>query len=55
MGEMSCWDDMPPKRNNDELEPPGACDEGKRERESTHTVMGRKSHGKQINKIVFFV
>ena len=54
---MSCWDDVPPKRSKDELEPPGACHEGKRERkrESTHTVMGRKSHGKQINKIAFFV
>ena len=26
--EMSCWDDMPPKRSKDELEPPGACHEG---------------------------
>ena len=24
-GEMSCWDDMPPKRSKDELEPLGAC------------------------------
>ena len=28
LGEMSCWDDMPPKRNKDKLEPPGACHEG---------------------------
>ena len=28
LGEMSCWDDMPPKRSKDELEPPGACHEG---------------------------
>ena len=26
-----------------------------RERESTHTVTGRKSHSKQTNKIAFFV
>ena len=26
-----------------------------KERESTHTVMSRKSHGKQTNKIAFFV
>ena len=26
-----------------------------RERESTHTVTGRKSHNKQTNKIAFFV
>ena len=26
-----------------------------RERESTHTVIGKKSHDKQTNKIVFFV
>ena len=26
--EMSCWDDMPPKRSKDELEPSGACHEG---------------------------
>ena len=28
LGEISCWDDMPPKRSKDELEPPGACHEG---------------------------
>ena len=28
LGEMFCWDDMPPKRSKDELEPPGACHEG---------------------------
>ena len=28
LGKMSCWDDMPPKRGNDELEPLGACHEG---------------------------
>ena len=27
LGEMFCWDDMPPKRSKDELEPPGACHE----------------------------
>ena len=26
--EMSCWDDMSPKRSKDELEPLGACHEG---------------------------
>ena len=25
---MSCWDDIPPKRRNDELEPLGAYHEG---------------------------
>ena len=25
---MSCWDDIPPKRGNDELEPLGACHKG---------------------------
>ena len=34
LGKMSCWDDMPPKRSKDELEPPDACYE--REREHTH-------------------
>ena len=29
LGEMSCWDDMPPKRSKDELEPPSTCHEGK--------------------------
>ena len=53
MREMSCWDEMPPKRSKDELEPPGACHKGKRER--AHTVIGRKSHDKQTNKIAFFV
>ena len=28
LGEMSCWDDVPPKRNKNELEPLGACHEG---------------------------
>ena len=57
MGEMSCWDNMPPKRSKDELEPSGACDERERERERerAYTVTGRKSHSKQINKIAFFV
>ena len=27
-GECSNWDDMPPKRSKDELESPGACNEG---------------------------
>ena len=26
--EISCWDDIPPKRRKDELEPLGACHEG---------------------------
>ena len=25
LGEMSCWDDIPPKREKDELESLGAC------------------------------
>ena len=25
LGEMSCWDDIPPKRGKDELESLGAC------------------------------
>ena len=28
LGEMSCWDDIPPKRGKDKLEPLGACHEG---------------------------
>ena len=28
LGVMSCWDDLPPKRNKDELEPLGAYHEG---------------------------
>ena len=28
LGEMSCWDDIPPKRSKDELELLGACHEG---------------------------
>ena len=27
-GVMPCWDDLPPKRSMDELEPLGACYEG---------------------------
>ena len=33
LGEMSCWDDIPPKRNKDELEPLNACHKGWREKE----------------------
>ena len=36
LGEMSCWDDIPPKRSKDELKPLGACHEGWREREHPH-------------------
>ena len=28
LGVMSCWNDIPPKRRQDELEPLGACHEG---------------------------
>ena len=28
LGEISCWDDIPPKRGKDELESLGACHEG---------------------------
>ena len=28
LGKMSYWDNMPPKRSKDKLEPPGACHEG---------------------------
>ena len=28
LGEMSCWDDIPPKSSKDELKPLGACHEG---------------------------
>lgn len=28
LGEMSHWDDIPPKRGNDELESLGACHDG---------------------------
>ena len=28
LGEMSCWDDIPPKKSKDKLELLGACNEG---------------------------
>ena len=28
LGEMSYWNEIPPKRSKDELEPLGACHEG---------------------------
>ena len=28
LGQVSCWDDIPPKRSKTELEPLGACHEG---------------------------
>ena len=28
LGEMPCWNNMPPKKSKDELEPSGACHEG---------------------------
>ena len=46
-GEMYCWDDIPPKRSKDELEPLAACHEGWRKRESTHTIVDKSA---TINK-----
>ena len=42
LGEMSCWDDIPPKRSNDELEPLVHVMKD-RKRESTHTVTGKSA------------
>ena len=28
LGEVSCWDDIPPKKSKAELEPLGVCHEG---------------------------
>ena len=44
LGEMSYWDDIPPKGSKNELGPLGACHKGQEERESTHTV------AQQVNK-----
>ena len=53
LGEMSCWDDIPPKRSKAELESLGACHKGEGERR--HLDHSRKGcHGRQTNKIVFF-
>ena len=52
LGEVSCQDDIPPKRSKTELEPLGACHKGQRERRHPHH--SRKGcHGRQTNKIVF--
>ena len=40
LGEMSCWDDMSPKREEDELESLGVCHEGWGERMPTLIQMG---------------
>ena len=45
LGVMSCCDDLPPKRNKDELESLGACHEG--ERENTHTMVDKNA---KVNK-----
>ena len=37
LGEMSCWDDIPPKGNKDEPGPLSACHEGQEERERAPT------------------
>ena len=34
--EMSCWDDILPKRSKNKLEPLGACHEGLREKGHPH-------------------
>lgn len=48
---MSYWDDIPPKRSKDELEPLGACHEGWREKESTHIAADKSAMAnKQTNK-----
>ena len=49
LGEMSCQDEISPKRSNNELEPLGACHEG--QRETTHTAAGKGAMAnKQTNK-----
>ena len=40
--EISCWDDIPPKREKDKLEPLGACHE-RLVKESIHTVTDRNA------------
>ena len=50
--EVSCQDDIPPKRSKAKLEPLGACHEGQEERRHpNHSKKG--CHGRQTNKIVF--
>ena len=39
---MSCWDDIPPKREKDKLEPLGACHE-RLVKENIHTVADRNA------------
>ena len=53
LGEVSYWDDIPPKRNKAELEPLGAYHEGLGERRHPHHSR-EGCHGRQTNKIVFF-
>ena len=40
--EMSCWDDIPPKREKDKLEPLGACHE-RLVKKNIHTVADRNA------------
>ena len=40
--EISCWDDIPPKREKDKLEPLGACHE-RLVKENIHTVADRNA------------
>ena len=53
LGEVSCWDDIPPKRSKTKLEPLGACHEEQRERRHPHHSK-KGCYGRQTNKIVFF-
>ena len=50
--EVSCWDDIPPKKSKTVLEPLGACHKGYGERR--HPYHSNKGcHSRQTNKIVF--
>ena len=53
LGEMSCWDDIPPKRGKHKLESPGACYRGLvRENPSPYSKGSAKGSRKQ-NKNYF--
>ena len=55
LGEMSCWDDIPPKIDKHELESLGACYKGWKERNSTFIWMGvpREVNKKTITSFIW--
>ena len=55
LGEMSCWNDILPKKSKDEIEPLGACHEGQRKRASISQQVRVPRQTNKQNNLLFLV